>query len=474
MKRLLLIGCLLGGFALLALGYWLGNAPVPPRPNVVFLLLDAYRGDRLGAERNGVPVAPFLSGLAKQSVYCPNAVSPCSWTRPVMASLFTSSYVDTHQVYYSEERGNNASTTSSRLPDDFETMAEYLTRHGYEAWAFQTNSNLHPALGFAQGYRPDHYLYDNKANAEQIVTKSLESVQSLREPFLLYAHFMEPHAPYVAPAAYRDRLGPRPALSAEDQSILQPDNQIPYLLDVDNVLMGVPPVHAFPPLSAAGQEEMKCLYDAELLYLDAQLDRLITAIRAAHPNTLFVVLADHGEEFWDHGGMGHGTTLYQEQIHVPLILSSPHLAARVIQEPVNTIDVLPGIAGFLGLPPNPAWQGKDLLGSPSQPAFSRTLGDVVDWQVDLESVVKGSMKLIRDKAHQRAMLFDLSSDFAETKNLAESQPDVVRGLAALLDAHGADNIRRRGSIKAQSVVLPPELIEQMKRDGYGKKDPPAK
>lgn len=466
MKRLFLAILVLLGFGLLAAGYWLGPAAKPAGPNVVFLLLDALRADRIGATRNGLPVAPFLHAMSKQSVYFSNAITPCTWTKPAMASLFTSCYVDTHKVYWSEENEDPEHPTTNQLAETFETMAEFLAKHGYDTWAMQTNANLHPALGFAQGFRPDHYRYANGAPGEQVTTNALEALRSLRGPFFLYAHYMDPHAPYSAPEKYRGFFGPPPSLTPEEQDILE-HRQMDYLLEQVNLVLGLQTAPRLPQLSPAGEEQMRCRYDEDVRSMDDQIARLVKAVRADHPNTLFVVLADHGEEFWERRGMGHGTTLYQEQAHVPFMIFGPGLAPREVPDRINTIDMLPTLAGLLHFAPNAAWQGHDLFAAPSQPIFSRTRGSWPRLGVDLEMVVEGNLKLIRDLPHNRLLLFDLAADPEEKNNLAGERPQDAARMAQLLDGHRARNLNHSaGAAVQQSVDLPPEIRQQQHDIGY--------
>ena len=463
------IAVLAAGLSLLAAGWLLGREPALP-PNVVFILVDTLRADRMGAQRNGEPVTPFLTRLAGESVYFPNGVSPSSWTRPAMASLLTSTYVDTHQVYFSIRNEDPEQPVSDALSTSFETMAEYLTRHGYDAWACQTNVNLTEALGFAQGYPEGHYLFSNGARADFVTGKALEALPTLKPPFFLYAHYMDPHAPYDAPEAYRSLFGPEPSLRPEEQQRIAPDRFIDYLVDRVETVQGVKTAAEFPTLSPEGMDAVRQRYDAEVRFADDQVARLVEALRRAYPNTLFVVLSDHGEEFWEHGGLGHGTSLYEEQIRVPLMFSGPGLTPRRIEAAVETLGLLPSIAAYLGLPPNPAWQGRSLLTNPDaapDAAFARTKGPWANLRVDLDAVVHEDHKLVLDHTRSGKALFRLDADPAEKRDLAGQDPARTAQLEEFLARHRDENLRRHA---AQPVSPAPaidaETIERLQGLGY--------
>jgi arylsulfatase A-like enzyme len=440
----------------------------PGAPNVVFILVDTLRTDRFLGERNGTPVMPKLNTLAAQGRSFTQAISPSSHTRTTIASLFTGQYVDTHGVYYGATTSSSGVETAQGVAEGWTTLAESLGSAGYENWAFVTNGNAHATAGYAQGFAPDAYVYESAAIAERVTAAALDRARTLREPFHLYLHYIDPHAPYFPPARYRETFGPLPELSDSDRATLAEDRQIPYLLVHDDLLFGKKAAESMTPLSDAGKEAMRMLYDAECRYIDDEVSRLIESLRRDFPNTYFVFTSDHGEEFWEHGGMGHGFTLYQEQIRVPLFLLGPNIAPETLDVPAGNIGIYRTLMELLKISSPATLQGENLLSATFESrAYTRTKGPSTDLAVDLEAVLEGGGKGIRDAAAARVEGYDLRADPAEQS--PQSDPALTAGLGALLDAHREANAQARPArIQPSNAPIDRELREHQIQMGYGK------
>lgn len=433
-------------------------APTQPQkpPNVVFVVIDALRVDRIDGERNGVPLMPYLSRFAKDCVCFSNAVTPCTWTRPAMASIFTSLFVDTHQIYHG----------SDSLPSGIETMATYLKNAGYSTVAVQANANLKREVGFAQGF--DQYDFLDKAEAAAVTGRALERLQSPTQPFFLYVHYMDTHLPYLPPESYRTLLGyPDPHLDPKERAIAE--HFMPYFWDYVDYLLGAKPAREFPPLSPLGQEAVRALYDGGARYADDEMGKLLDAIQAKYPNSILIVTADHGEHLWEHDQLGHGITMYDAVLRVPFFMKGPGLTPQTIEANVSTIDILPTVAALLHVAPRPTWQGRDLFGprDPQAPTFAYTQGALPPRNVDLDMVKIGSTKLIFDWRAKQAELYDVAADPGETANLASQHPEQVDQLKRLLEAHRQQNIQARVEVQRESVILDDETRRQLEALGYG-------
>lgn len=468
LAALLLLGVLLLAFGL---GPVLLRTPAE-RPNVVFILIDTLRADRLHAQRNGVPVMPYLSRFAAQSVVFTHAVSPCSWTRPAMASLLTSRNVDAHQVYYSSAEGRG-----DVLAEGWETLAEYLAAHGYDTLGFVTNGNIQEAFGFAQGFAPGRYTFVDQAPASDVTNHLLGRLGELAPPFYVYAHYNDPHVPYAPPTPHREAFGPLPEVPEADAPVFASTEAfMAFYMDRVRYFLDLIDAPTLPMLTEAGQERVLTLYDGECHFVDAEAGRLIDAIRAAHPNTIFVVMADHGEEFWERGGMGHGTSLYEEQLVVPMLLQGPGLAPRTVAQTVNTVGLLPTLARLIGLPARPGWQGQNLLAPDAGgPVHARTLGSFKEDHVDKAAYYDGTgMKLIDDRTAQHTALYDLALDPRETKDLAAGRDSEHQTLdAALQSALEQDRLHftQHGSDRT-TVEVGPETQRMLDALGYGAAETP--
>jgi len=478
MRRFWPIAVLCAGVALLLVGRSLSPPPPKTPPNVVLLLLDALRADRVGAERNGIPVMPYLTQLTREGLYFTRAVSPCSWTRPAMASLLTSTDVDTHQVYFSAEpREDGSAPESDVLADALETMAEYLASHGYDTAAFQSNANLTPQFGFAQGFTPERYPYVFDARADEVTMGALGLLKKLREPFFLYAHYMDPHTPYEPPEKYHTLFGPAPDLEGSDRALLETKTFREVFWDQVFTATGVQSALQLPDISAAGREFLRLRYDGEVRFMDDEVARLIRGIRMRYPNTVLIIMSDHGEEFWERGGMGHGTTLHEEVIHVPLWMIGPGINPQRVDTLVGTLGLLPTLAEHLSFPPNPVWQGSSWLpagAAASTPVFSRTRAPWTRFQLDLSSITIGTEKLIVDNRHGVSALYDLSADRDERRNLAAERPDRVAALEKLVQAQQEqDVLRSRGGFAARTVIVDADTRASLEAIGYlqGDKQP---
>ncbi len=401
--------------------------------NVVFVLIDALRADRVDATRNGVPVMPYLNGLP--GVHFRNAVTPAAWTLPAMASLFTSQYVDTHGVF----------AAGASLPPSVQSMAAYFKEAGYTTIGIQTNGNLTAQKGFAQGF--DQYgdlTANDGAPAATVTAQAVAATQSVGEPFFLYAHYMEPHLPCIPPQSYRTLLGyPDPMLPSAEKAVVE--DFMPYFTDHLNYVMGLQPAPGFPVLSAVGKESVRALYDGEARYADDQVGILLDDILGRFPNTIVVVLSDHGDHFWEHNFLSHVVSVYEPLAHVPLIIRAPGLAPENVDDLVDTVGLLPTLAGLLGLSAKPAWQGRSLFASrpPQGPAFSCTKS--IAYSLDIESARLGAMKVICNRRTGAVELYNIASDPGEAVNLAQQQPALLKQMTTLLNVHLRQNARQNGA-----------------------------
>jgi len=423
-------------------------------PNIVLIVIDAWRADRLDATRNDQSVMPALLEWASHSVRFTNATTACTWTRPAMASLFTSLHVGAHQVDF----GNVV------LPATIETLAAFFKSAGYHTIAVQTNGHVTHATGLDQGFDVFDDYSAAVPPAETLTDYGIARMQEAEAPFLLYVHYMDMHVPYWPPQTYQTLFGyPDPALSQDEQTIAEhfADGPDSYLFDQVDYTLGLKPTRRYAELSATGKEAVWTLYDGECRYADTEVMKLINAVVQEHPDTVFVVTADHGEHLFEHAQLGHGLTLYNPVFRVPLILNAPGVTPATVSSVVSSVDILPTLAILAGLPARPTWQGRDLLASrdPDGPIFSYTRGGAVPRTVDLDGVRLGSMKLIHNVKAEEYELYNVEEDPGELNNLASLYPSVVAELQALLDAHHEDNIRSR--VRTATITASPSgLIEE--------------
>ena len=203
LKKILVINVFLSlGIALLVLGYLL-SMPVEQatpdttarqkRPNIVLIVMDAFRQDRLGAQRNGIPLTPYLDAQRSKAAVFSNAVTTCTWTRPAMASLFTSLYLDAHQVIFNEPVPGESGLSDALAPS-LPIISSVLKAAGYHTVGIQANGNLFPEFGFNRGF--DVYRTALDAKGTLLTDWAMEELNGSPEPFFFYVHYMDPHLPY--------------------------------------------------------------------------------------------------------------------------------------------------------------------------------------------------------------------------------------------------------------------------------------
>lgn len=457
----------------LALGLLLGSVGCSPeskqRPNILLIVIDTLRADRLGCYGNKRGLTPFLDSLAARGTLFLNAYAPSSWTCPSVASLMTSRYPMQHRVV----------SFASKLADEERTLAETLQPLGYLAGGFSANFRLLGALGYAQGFQ--HWRADLEGagglRGGDLRRQSIEWLDQARRsapgrPALLYLHFMEPHAPYDPPEPFREQFGRN-----EDAAV--------DAATANEHLVGL----RWYKLTRADVEMLASLYDAEVASADAELRHLFAELeqRGFLRDAIVVVTADHGEEFWEHGNLGHGTSLYNESVRVPLILIAPGYAGgQRVEQNVSLLDVAPTLLDLLGQPGEPRFEGRSLvplLRPQSLAAWFkawRSPGgktEVPDVLLDLELVgygvdarehshglVRRSTKLLL-RPGGLAELYDLERDPLEKNANAEALRARSPTLQRALEAARADLGSRAGTV-AETAPLDDATREKLRALGY--------
>jgi len=346
----------------------IADAPGGSRPpNLVVYLADTLRADHLGCFGNRSPVSPFVDRLAAEGTLFEQCYSQASWTKPSIGSIFTGRLPQVHQAVVSAWDGVVEGTARVQaLRPSFKTLAERIEAQGYRTALFLSNPHVQREHGFARGFQ--HYHFKASEPPVQQLDFVLEWLQQhAREPFFLFVHAIDPHAPYQPDEAgmrslygadageLRNRLAPadRELLEATERFF----NPLPDAPRGDRVdLMG---------LSPEGRAYYQRLYDAEILRVDGEAQRLYEAIDSLGvlDRTCFVFTSDHGEAFGEHGKFYHGNSVYDEELHVPLVIRGPGIqAGRRVEHTVALFDLNPTLAEFAGAPPDDAAPARPLLG----------------------------------------------------------------------------------------------------------------
>ncbi len=415
------------------------------RPNVLLYLIDTLRADRVGAYGSTRGLTPRIDALARQGIVFERTTAASSWTRPATATILTGLPPSVH----------GANRLDRRLPSAVATLAEVLRDAGYRTAGFSANAHVTAASGFAQGF--DHFEFlDELTRGDALGRRALawleESVSDGGPaPFFLYVHAIDPHAPYEPPEDLRRRFAP--SIPSGSGSLAKVE-EIYRALDRRR------------PEARALMSRMAPLYDAEIAGIDRSFGALLDELdrRGRIGDTLIVVISDHGEEFGEHGGLGHGRTLYREVLDVPWIIRLPGATkGRRIATPAAHLDVMPTILAALGLPARAGLRGIDRLAAETResPRFSH---------LDYEGRQGGSVELRSwhliepwsRKFSRTGKLFDLAADREEVRDLAAENPVRAGYLRSLLRAEHLAERRRF----AASAPLGAEERKALEALGY--------
>jgi arylsulfatase A-like enzyme len=394
------------------------GGPTKP-PNVIILGIDTLRPDHLGCYGYQRDTSPNIDRLASRGTLFLNNISQAPWTLPSFGSLFTSLYPHQHGV----------TSTLSVIRDTFPTLATIMRDNGYSTGAILNSRLFNPEFGLNRGFD----FYDapgvNTRLADGTSRDALRWLDSQKgKPFLLFIHYFDPHEPYAPPApydtlydpGYRGRIGNAFHLNEDFPGLVATNFEV-----IDWV-------------TPEDWNHIRALYDGEIAFTDKSLGDLMDGLkkRGLLKNTLIVFMADHGEEFHEHGGFGHGHSLYGEVIRVPLIFSLPRLipAGQRLSQQVRTIDIMPTVLDIVGVKTQARLEGVSLLplltgkGTvaagegrlfPPSMAYSEGLlrGD------PQASVTAYPWKLVCNLVTNREVFLNLEQDPGELDNLIRQKPE---------------------------------------------------
>ncbi len=454
-----------GALALLAAAavFWAATTAVrrargAPGPSAVVLVIDTLRHDHLGLAGYKRPTSPELDALARESVVFEHAYASAPWTSPSVAALLTSR--DPGELGYAD------SAEPVRLAPAELTLPEILRGRGYTTEAVVSHTYVAEPLGFDQGFDrfdSENALGHHHISSPSVVDKALAAIdRRAGRPFFLFVHLFDPHFAFVQ----HDQLDFDPRYTGTVVS----DLEYSRLLS------------AVPEMDTADIEHVRALYDSEIAYTDRHIGRLLEGLRerGLDDEVWLVVTADHGEAFLDRddGWIGHGITLYDELVHVPLLIRPPAgstVSAARVSENVGLIDVAPTILAALGVEPPGSWdpRGRALpLGGVVDDSgwarfFQRVLfAETLARGRWLQSAIWKRWKLVRDLRGGSSRLFDRLGDPQERTDVLAENPDVAKRLETALSDWHRRLEAARGTRTVESAAFSDEQIERLKALGY--------
>lgn len=453
--------------AALARGGYGGPAERPP--SIVLISIDTLRADHLGCYGYKRDTSPRIDRLARQGVVFRNCLATSSWTKPSHASMLTGLYPNVHGAERMEQ------VISAGCP----SLASVLKARGYVTWAVVSTAVLKGEFGFGSGFdlyddfsvflQCDSEFFaersDNPQSYNRLVTAratTRSALQFLRKnakpPFFLFLHYWDCHDDYLPPKPYNRMFDPA------------------YSGRIDGTLNDVA---VRPDMPARDLAHLVALYDGEIRWVDHNVGQVLDALQShgIEDQCAVVVTADHGEEFFEHGGKDHASSLFEELIRVPLIIRCPNAfpAGRTVDVPVSGVDLFPTICELAGAKERSASQGVSLVSvaAPGKKAPVRPVYSYLNFgKRRMEAVRDGDMKLIFDAAAGRYALYALGQDPGETRSVLTEDADAARKLVrALRDQRdGGTRLVAQLGLKAPSSppALSAETIKQLRGIGYWK------
>ncbi len=469
------------------------------QPNVLFIVLDTTRADRLGLYGHNRPTTPFLDEWSKKALVFDDCQSVSSTTVPSHASMFTGQLPSSHLT-------DNGHPT---LDDKHETLAEILGSNGYRTFLFSANPFISEDNNFDQGFETAEHPWSEQhiAQSADIIRSKIDPADESSElprkiksgrvenwaikacgevaedalvswldrteknkPFFAFINYMEAHRPLLPPRRLREKFMTKAQVRRS------------YKTDVSWTRMWE---YVFGLFDYRKEEEeaINLTYDAAVAELDEILESLITSLddRGNLDNTIILITADHGEHLCEHHLLDHQYSLYQPLLKVPMILWHPKVKAGRNTDPVSNIDVFPTILALAGVGNNPnaneyavsltQTRPRRLLRSDYFSPPKKPISDVKrkkrNWNDKpflrrLRSIVDGKYKLIwsSDESHE---LYDLQVDPGELHNLFQQEQEIATAiLSRLLPVANEAAYQNKNGNGAQTA----SQLKRMRAHGY--------
>jgi len=429
--------------------------------NVILIVIDALRPDHLGFYGYERQTSPHIDALAQEGTVFKNCYSQATWSKPSVASMFTSLYGTMHGTV----------TYDGALPDEVTTLAEVLRSNGYITYGYVTNPHLKRLYNFDQGFDffdefPVRNTLYRAVLSELLLFKKMRerfrfpdrdsiTVANRRilrwlkpyknETFFMFIHYMDVHDPYQPPRPY--------------------DTMYPYIKGDKH------------------SEEMS-LYDGGIRFTDEHIGRLFAKLKSLglYDKTLIIITADHGEAFGEHNNRKHGTTIYQEELKVPLIMRGPRFNSqgRVVEKQVRSIDIMPTVLDVLEIPCDIHLEGNSLLSlldGENKQGVDPWKYIYIDHNQNNYFILKGIIEdnkwkyIVSEQAGKgdvetmvREELFNIADDPLEKNNVIEHERAILETMRSKLDFYKKYCSERK--ISTSRRKLDSETIKQLKALGY--------
>lgn len=456
-----------------------GCAGEDKRPNVLLISIDQLRADHLSCYGYARPTSPALDRLAGEGVLFEQHMSSSSWTLPGHASLFTSVPDSIHGAF----------DTQMKLSEGQTTLAERFQRAGYSTAGFFSGPYMHPAFGMGQGFelyenctsykqRLDGAAVESWAMDKDVMRASHEDITNPivysafqkwfgsreKKPFFAFLHLWDAHYDFIPPPPFDKQFDP---------DYTGPVTGRGFFSD--------PEIRADMP--ERDKQHLLALYDGEIAWTDSYLAKIRADLEAAGllENTVIVVTSDHGTEFFEHGDKGHRKTLYDEVVHIPLVIRYPAALPQKqrVSAQTRSIDVGPTLLELAGIAPPPDIMGVSLLALARDPQANhpkRAVMELTSVGRNMRAVRSLQWKLIDDASAGKGYWFDLVTDKGELKPLSDFASEQGQklenayvGEVRKMEAHLAQFPPRH-----ENSSVPKEVNKALSEFGYTGGDEPHK
>jgi arylsulfatase A-like enzyme len=429
--------------------------------NVLILCLDTLRVDHVGAYGYERDTTPNIDRIADNGSKFLKAYAPSGWTVPSTHSMLTSLNPSEHGAGVAGEIKFLDEGNVTDVHENVTSIAQMLKGKGFRTGLFSANPYLRGRI-----QRGFDYAVALRQDAGKLTDKVVDWLQDdLSEPFFAHIQYIDVHFPIEPPEKYARMYRPEEPLPEKYNPSMWAFRKLTDRSDPDFQLF---------------KKHKIAIYDGALRYIDDQIGRILELLESNEllDNTLIVVTSDHGEEFWDHAeigremggdprkiwGIGHGQSLFQELLHVPLIFSGPGIQKQVNECPSGLIDLPPTILEYLKLPVPSFMRGRVLPvtvdADPGPCPENPYIGQGIAYGPDARSIIWRGMKMI-NRADGITLLYDLNTDPEERVNLADSRPEVIMKLDQLYTQTVTES-----QTPSESLKMDEDALKQLRDLGY--------
>lgn len=440
--------------------------------HVILITVDTLREDFVSCYNNQEAPTQNIDRLATDGILFSKVISPAPWTLPSLASMMTGLSPSVHMT-----KGS-----ASRLPDNLQTLSEYMRDQGYYTAAILSNQYLATPYNLSQGFL-EYNAYPNKSIGDSFGMKLLKiiipskfrarvttgdltelAIEWLRsnhkKDFFLWIHYLDPHAPYAPPKEFLPSGNPPPTVGT-------------YFDKIHDIRGG----YFFP--SYTEKEWIIKLYDSEVRYVDNYIGKLLETLKELniYDDSLIILTSDHGEEFWEHGGYEHGHTLYNELLRVPLIIKLPQSGFKGrIDTIVQTHSIMPTILDICDINHDAKSLSVSSLTSlwrenPKAYIEQPIISSSPIYYEDREALIFDGLKYIHSLTTNREELYDLARDPEEQFSIAYVNQGALKKARDILREYDARawKLRQYYQIdKGTQIELDEKTIQELRSLGYVK------